>query len=177
MLTPAHPYVITTADYNDAQRLHRRNRPRAAFTYYFWFWFLPGISIAFLAFTLVVIAIHGLLAAGRYMPAAGVALYLALLLPFCLWNARRKAMNNLQPKSRRGQPVTVQFDNDQIISAIPGISDGRFFWSAIEDYAEDERMALLYVRKKLFLFIPKRAMDEAEWQRLRTLALPQKASR
>ena len=175
MDTPVHEYVITRQDYNSAQSLHRSNHRRVSLMYYFWFWFLPAISIAFLLYTLVLIAAKGLLAAQAYTPLAGWALYIAAFMPFLLWNTRRKAMNTLQPKDRRGKPVTVQFDAHQIVSAVPGVSEGRFFWTAIQDFTEDSSVALLYTRKKVFLFIPKRAMDDAEWQRLRTLALPQKA--
>ena len=82
-----------------------------------------------------------------------------------------------QRRPVRGQPVTFQFDEQQLISARPGSSEGRFQWNAIEDYAEDERLAILYVQRKLFLFVPKRAMDEAEWERLRAIAAERKAKR
>lgn len=112
----------------------------------------------------------------KLLPAAAVGLYAAVLLPLARWNQIRVLWNRTQPKKYRGQPVTFQFDQEQVISARPGSSEGRFLWGAIEDYAEDERLVLLYVQRKLFLFIPKRAMDETEWARLRELALPHKAA-
>jgi len=56
---------------------------------------------------------------------------------------------------------------EQVISAIPNRSEGRFFWSAIQDYAEDDKIALLFIQKKKFLFIPKHALPDAAWRELK----------
>ena len=174
MDTPTYEYLVTKQDYNDAERLHRRNRPRAAVVYYVFFWLLPCVSAAYLLYTLIVFGLGGWRAVERHLAEASLALYLAILLPFAFWNAKRRAWNTLQPKKYAGRPVTFQFDGEQLISARPGVSDGRFYWTAIEDFAEDDRMALIYPRPKLFVIVPKRAMPEEAWQRLRAFAVPQK---
>ena len=177
MDTPVHEYTATKQDFHDAQRLHRANRRWVAIGYYFWVWFVPlaGTALALIAGTFWLQGNR----AGFYhlLPEAALGAYFAVVLPLLRWNQIRRLWDRAQPKKFRDQPVTLQFDAQQIISARPGSSEGRFQWTAIEDYAEDERLALLYVQRKLFLFVPKRAMDEAEWDRLRAVALTRKAAR
>jgi len=85
----------------------------------------------------------------------------------------RKCWKRLLPESakksvRTDISVALEMTPEQIISILPGRSEGRFFWSVIVDYAEDGRLALVYIKKKQFLFIPRRAMDEVGWAELRS---------
>ncbi|WP_419804140.1 YcxB family protein [Terriglobus sp.] len=177
MDTPIHEYTATKRDFADAQRVHRKNRPWAAVNYWFWYAAVPVGCVLYVLTVAVRWHLHSRTVGGGEIVGAGFALYVAALLAFARWWQRRKLWNQAQPKKYRGKPVTVQFDESIIIGARPGESEGRFYWTAIEDFAEDDRMALVYVRPKLFLFIPKRAMSEPEWARLRALALPRKAKR
>lgn len=177
MDTPTHECISTKRDFLDAQRLHRKNRPWTALSYGFWFVVVPGASVAYLLYWASLWFTHGRAAAMNNVVWAALALYLAALLSFARWRQIRKLWNQVQPKKYDGMPVTFQFDEDTLISARPGESEGRWKWGAVEDFAEDEKIAILYVRKKLFLMVPKRIMDEAEWTRLRALALPRKAKR
>lgn len=177
MNTPVHEYASTKRDFLDAQRLHRKNRPWSAVSYGFWYVVLPGGSVAYLLYWASLWFTHGRAAAIHNIVWAGLALYLASLLSFARWWQIQKLWNQMQPKKYRGLPVTLQFDDKLIISARPGDNEGRWSWNAVEDFAEDERLAILYVRKKLFLMVPKRIMDEHEWERLRTLALPHKVKK
>ena len=177
MDTPVHEYTATKRDFMDAQRLHRKNRPWAAVNYWLWWVGVPAACVLYALAVAVHWQLRSRTVGGGEIVVAGFALYFAVLLLFGRWWQIRKLWNQAQPKKYRGKPVTLQFDEAMIISARPGDSEGRFYWTAIEDYAEDERLAIVYVRRKLFLFIPKRAMDEPEWARLRTLALPHKEKR
>jgi hypothetical protein len=64
-------------------------------------------------------------------------------------------------------PVELELCDDELISRIPGRSEARFQRSAIRDFVEDDACALLYVRKKLFLYFPKLALPEEAWAELR----------
>ena len=174
MNTPVYEYVSSQQEYVDAQRLHRRNRRSAALRYYLVFWLVPLLSVLFLLFTVTTWTAKGMDATQPFFSVAGLALYLVLFLTFALWRAKQKAWKTTQDRRPNNEPLTVQFDKLQIISAIPGVSNGRFFGSAFKDYAEDEHITLIYPRPKLFLFLPKRAMPASEWDRLRIYALPQK---
>ena len=43
-------------------------------------------------------------------------------------------------------------------------------WSALAAFVEDERVALFFIQKSLYLMVPKRALSEAEWMEARSLA-------
>jgi len=73
----------------------------------------------------------------------------------------------MMPSEIRDQPVTLEFTADQVISAIPEKSEGRFFWSAIQDFAQDDRITLIYVQQKRFIFVPTHAVPDTEWARVR----------
>ena len=177
MHTPVHEYLVTKSDFLDAQRLHRRNRPWTALNYWTFHVVVPIVGAICALYTGWLWIQGGSRAAGAWIPPGVLGLYFAILPPLVRWNQIRRLWNNAQPKKYRDRPIQLQFDEEQVISSRPGESEGRFFWNAFEDYVEDEKLALLYVRRKLFLFIPRRAMPEDEWQRFRALALPRKVSK
>jgi hypothetical protein len=104
---------------------------------------------------------------------SGVGLWFAFCIPLFRLISVRKCWKRLLPESGRRStksviPVELEMTADQIISTLPGRSEGRFFWAALPDFVEDEKLALVFVKKKQFLFIPRRAMDEVGWVQLRS---------
>jgi hypothetical protein len=165
-------YTLTYRDYLDAQKLHRHNRWKAALSYCVWIWVLPilglltGLAWAASSFDSAPDWVSNVAAF------AGAGLWLAFFIPAMRLYSIRKCWKRLLPESakksvRTDISVALEMTSDQIIVVLPGTAEGRYFWSAIVDYAEDERLALVYIKKKNFLFIPRRAMDEAGWAELR----------
>jgi hypothetical protein len=166
-------YTLTYRDYLDAQKLYRRHRTSAGVFYYFWFWLLPIVGV-----------VCGLpLVAGLfgYQPTwlealsgfSVLGLWFALSIPLLRFYSVRKCWKRLLPdslpKSTQTEiPVGLEMTPDQLISSLPGRSEARFLWPALVDYAEDEKLALVYIKKKFFLFVPRRAMDDAGWIQLRS---------
>lgn len=169
MEAPIYEYVLTKPDFLHAQKLFRSHRKWSAVAYWFWIWLLPGIGALLALAAVYAWATHNSILLAPLAPAAGGGLWIAIFIPLTRWFQLRKAWRNSVPKALEGKPVTLQFDDEQIISTIPGRSEGRFFWSAILDFIEDDRLALLYVREKLFLYIPKAALPDSAWQRMREL--------
>jgi hypothetical protein len=166
-------YVLKYQDFKDSQKLYLRHRRGAAVFYYLWVWILP---IAGLLATIPFI--YGLLGfrSDWMAPFAGFAaggLWFALFIPLMQFYGKRRCWKQLIPANTPGKPmkigipVTLDFNDEQLISTIPGRSEGRFFWSAILDFAEDEKVALLFIQKKKFLFVPKTALPETGWAELR----------
>ena len=161
-------YTIDYEDYKAAQRLYLRHRRWAMVVYLLFQWVLPAIAVGFVGWTLFL----WLSTDYRDLPFVGGITAGLLWMSFIfLLNRKltiRRGYRNLFPKGVT--PITrLTADEAQLISAIPGRSEGRFFWAAIEDYAEDDRMALLFIRRKLFLMVPRRALNEAQWGELRAL--------
>jgi hypothetical protein len=168
-------YVLRFDDYQDSQKLYLRHRRSAALFYYFYVWVLPLAGI--LSCALFVASRYGFhpefSAALAGFAAAG--LWFALFIPIMQFVGRRRCWKRLVPVDLKGKakdmeiPASLEFNDEQVISAIPGRSEGRFYWPAIVDFAEDEKIALLFVHKKRFLFIPKRAMPTEVWDEFRDL--------
>jgi hypothetical protein len=160
----AHRYELTFQDFKNAQRLYRAHRPWARFWLGFWLIGAPVIGLLLL--------VIGLMAHSRSLgpllyPIAGWFLFMGifqhLYRPFQL----RKIYKRSLPDGQKTADVEFSFGEEGVRSAILGRSEGRFNWSAIQDYAEDDTLSLIFVKKKLFLYIPKRAMPAEEWDDLR----------
>jgi hypothetical protein len=95
-------------------------------------------------------------------------LWLIVAFPLVRWLRLRSGYRNLFP---RGTPRIARLtaNEDQVISAIPDRSEGRFYWKTIQDSAEDKSGMILFVRKKQFLVVPRHALNEAQWVELRQL--------
>jgi hypothetical protein len=58
------------------------------------------------------------------------------------------------PPSCTDRIISIDIDNERVVSSIPEVSEGKFFWNAIVDFAQDEKVTLLYIRKRAFIFFP-----------------------
>lgn len=75
----------------------------------------------------------------------------------------------MQMKNGRGDndPIEFEITDEELISRIPGTSEGRFRRNGIHKFVENEKVALLYVAKLRFLILPKRALNDEQWLSLR----------
>lgn len=168
--SPTYEYVLTKQNFLDAQRVFRARYRRSALLYYLWYWVVPFIGLL-----VALVPVYYWLQHDRHMmsasfPLAGAGLYFALVVPVSRIFQIRRAWRNAVPITLEGKPVSLRFNHEWIASGIPGRSEGVFRWSAIYDFAEDEKVGLLLIRKKLFLFIPKPALPAEVWERIRELA-------
>jgi len=166
-------YALSYKDYLDAQRLFRKHRWKAAVSYYGFIWVLPILGA--LAAVPWIAQLLGVDAdwVYRWRGFAGLGLWFAIAIPLIRIYSLRRCWRRLLPdsikKSMRSEiPVELEINDEQLISILPGRSEGRFFWSALVDFAEDERLALVFIKRRMFLFIPRRAMDDAGWIQLRS---------
>ena len=163
-----HEYVMSFEDFRNAQNLYFRHRRAAGIRLRLWLYGLPALAVA-----LVIADVY--LRRSRdpdaYDPLLGAVVFFVILSVWVIgsrrWQLRRCFKRILPPGQAKEALVQFDFDDQGVVSSIPGRSEGRFFWAGILDYVEDDEMALLFVRKKNFLFVPKRAMDDPAWERLR----------
>jgi hypothetical protein len=98
-------------------------------------------------------------------------LWIAVYLP--AWRAYtiRKCFKQIFSPARTDRNSLIDIDADRIISTVPGVSEGRFFWNAILAFAQDEKITLLYIRKNAFLFFPTPAMSPTQQTELSDLVV------
>ena len=96
-------------------------------------------------------------------------MWLAVYLPAWRAYSIRKCFKRICPPVATDRNISVDINDDQVISTVPGVSEGKFFWNAILASAQDEKITLLYIRKTAFLFIPTYAMSPAQRAELNDL--------
>jgi len=166
-------YTLTYKDYLDAQKLYRSHVWTAALSYYVWIWAVPIIGLTLALSWFVTMSGYSLEWLASMAGFAGVGIWLGLFIPAARVYTIRKCWKRLLPESvpkSTKTSIAVEFEmtEDQVISVLPGRSEGRFFWTALFDLAEDDKLTLLFIKKRQFLFIPLRALDEAGWNLLRS---------
>ncbi|WP_263367603.1 YcxB family protein [Edaphobacter bradus] len=103
---------------------------------------------------------------------AGVCVVsLILLVGYRVFRLRRTYATAAFVKNPEG--IAVAFDKEYFVSGLPGRSETRFLWPAIYDFAENERIALVYLSRRSFIVIPKHAMPEESWREFRSF-IPQR---
>jgi hypothetical protein len=157
-------YTTNLEDFKAAQRLCIKRSPTKAFSFYLFQRVLPVLAIALLAWDIL----HrhfGFppLVAGILGAVAWIGLYCPIMYPIQIRRLYR-AMKNGRDDSA---PLILEWNEHEMISRVPGLSEGRFLPAAIRDFAEDDNIALIFFAKNKFLMVPKRAMSESGWQELR----------
>jgi YcxB-like protein len=160
-------YSITYADYKAAQWLYLWKRPWKMILYW-----TSHLGWAALAACLV-----GWFFASRKVPEAGLKLWLdcgtAFFVAFFVnqgiraMQLRRCYGDSYSNTSRR--TVRLIANDKELRVAVPGRSESRLQWNAIDDVAEDSEVRLLFVGKTRFMIVPRRALNETQWAELRAL--------
>lgn len=168
----SYDYISTFDDYKAAQKLYLRSRPKARIRLLGWMYGLP-VATAVLVFILW----RG--SRGSDWSGFSILTWLTVVCFFLTvqvvvlrpWNLRR-CYKRLRKVSGLTDSTTIrfEFDDNGVVSGIAGRSEGRFFWSGIQDFVENDKIALLFIGSKRFLYIPKRAMADEQWTQLRSLA-------
>jgi len=161
-------YTPTLADYRAALRLYRRQKLSRRILHYASTGLLSLFAVLAWALFIYNMGTEPTSFPGSLSLPIGITFWL-LLAYLMRQYVVRKQFKQIFPPSRTDRTVSIDIDNDRIISAIPGVSEGKFFWNAILDFAQDERITLLYVAKNRFLFVPTQAFSDAERDELRGL--------
>lgn len=147
-------YTLTLDDYKAAQQLHLRRSLGMRLTYIFWYVVVP-ILAGLGAFAFIIFDVSKLTRyAALYFGLEVALVWLSIFLPIMRFYTLRKCFKQLFPPSRTDRSSSIDIDEERVLSAIPGVSEGKFFWNAIIDFAQDEKVTLLYIRKRAFLFFP-----------------------
>jgi hypothetical protein len=148
-------YTLTLADYKAALRLHRRQK----------------LSRRILPIIVPVIATVGLVAilvfeisgkkelAIHLLGLDVVFLLLSIALPIARLLDARVGFKRIFPLTKIVPTIATDIDDERIICENPGISEGKFFWNAIVNFAQDEKVTVLYIDKRRFLFFPTNALS------------------
>jgi hypothetical protein len=152
-------YTVALNDYRAAQRLHRIQTLGRRI-----FWLLLLRIVPVFGFLVLVSELYSWFARpsgfSQNSPALLVVPVVLILLPAINLNLTRKQFNQLFPPT--GRSLSLDLDDERIICENPGSSESKFLWSAINAFAQNDRVTMLYLDKARFLFFPTSAMTPAQ---------------
>jgi hypothetical protein len=161
-------YTLTLADYKRALALHNRQKLFGRGNSFFMLRIVPAFALFVIAFWLVEAAL-GKDSLAQNQPVTWISVIFFAALPLLWeWSVRRH-FKQLFPTSVTSRKVSFSADDELIVSAIPDRSEGRFQWSAVDHFAQDEKITLIYVGKKRFLFLPTPAFSPEQRAELNDL--------
>jgi len=152
-------YTLTLDDYKASLRLHKRQRLGRRIHFFIFDVVIPTMAIA---------ALVGIIAAKSYgqsdlvdgliVPDAALVI-IALLVPLLRAYRIRKSYKQLFPPGRVDRNWYIEVDDERILSSVPGVGEGKYFWTGILAFAQDERITLLYITENQYLPIPTCALS------------------
>jgi hypothetical protein len=162
-------YTLTLADFKAAQRLHIRQRLSRRINFYFWYMVIPILAIITVITTIVAIGSDRSDLVSDLVAPDALLLWLAIFLPLARVYKIHKGFKQFLHPARTDRINSLDIDDERIVSTIPGVGEGKLFWNAIFAFAQDEKVALLYVREKRFLFFPTTALSSEQRTELNEL--------
>ena len=144
-------YPLRFGDYRSALILHTTRTLLGRLWYVLMMWIAPGVAVLCLL-PILIVHLH------RVSHFDLKSLGLLLVLTFCLavpalqLSDLRKQFDARFPRGSEKNAV-LEIGGEEIVSTLAGQDEVRFPWSDVTDFAQNERMTLIYVGKNL-LFAP-----------------------
>jgi hypothetical protein len=162
-------YTLTLADYKAAQQLHIRQKISRRISQYFWYVGVPVVAVLWLLVFILGDFWETTDLGSPYRWILSILLWFSIFLPLMRFINIRRCFKMLSQQLNKDRIVSIEINDECVLSAIPGVSEGKFFWSAIQNFAQDEKVTLLYVAEKKFLYIPTNAFSPTERTELNEL--------
>jgi uncharacterized membrane protein (DUF485 family) len=162
-------YTLTMEDYKAALDLHHRRRISLWLTYLLWFRVIPVAAVVLSSATIYFFAMKRPRIAHELIPFDIGLIFLSIVLPALYVFSVRKGFKRLFPPNRTERGSSIDIDEEQIFSGIPGISEAKTFWKGIVAFAQDDKITMLYISKDRFLFFPTSVMSLSQRAELNEL--------
>ena len=158
-------YTLTLADYKAANALYLRQK----FLRRLGVWIWPFLMLfAAVVHVLLRSTDHQELAADSLAAASGL-LFISIFMPITRWWNLRRCFNQLFPAHRTDRKSYMEITSEGIVSTIPGVSEGKLYWSGVCAFAQDEKVTTIYLAPKRFLFFPTSALSPEQRAELNDL--------
>ncbi len=155
-------YTLTLDDYKAAHTLHYKQKLGRRINFLIFYRVIPLMAIVMSLVSIGAWALGSKHLFASLMPADVGLIWLAIFFPAQRAYAIRKCSKQIFPPVSTDRSISIDIDDDRIISTVPNFSEGKFLWKAIMAFTQDERITLLYIRKTAFLFVPTKAMSPAQ---------------
>jgi hypothetical protein len=152
-------YALTLDDYKAAQRLHRSRTAARRIKFAISYSIFPALTVVGLISIFLLKSSDNAELKADLLICDFALFFLSVAMPIARIFDMRIRFKRLQRTLRGVSSVFLEIGEECIISAIPGVSEGKFFWNASIDFAQDDKVSLLYVRKRAFFFFPTSVMS------------------
>jgi len=92
-----------------------------------------------------------------------------LLFPVLYSFALKKQYKGSFPHGRTDRQLTIDIDDERIIAETPGFSETKILWQAIDRFAQNEKVTMLYTAEMRFIYLPTRSLSDAQRAELNDL--------
>jgi hypothetical protein len=92
-----------------------------------------------------------------------------LLLPLLYLYSTKKQFGNIFPHSQTDLSLTIDIDDERIITETPSLCEGKIFWNAIVEFVQNDKITLFYLAKSRFFFVPTKVFSEDQRAELNDL--------
>ena len=163
-----HEYTTNFDDFKAAQQLFAGRNTKSRVTYFLWLWVLPALGVIALMLLIWDITMRHFgftpIVGGALAGLAWLGLYCRIRRPYQV----RKLYKLMKNGRADDSPLEAGVEGDELISRVPGLSEGRFRRAAVLSLIENDKMTLLVVTKKSFLLFPKRTLPHTFFFELRS---------
>lgn len=160
-------FTISLDDYKAAMVLHSRQSPSTRIKHLALFW-LPTMIGTFVGLLIMHFGFHlQYMSAFPWLSVLFWAAFVCVAAPIQYASYTRRVFNKRIPERVRANWTDV---NDLgVASAIVGTEEGVFLWKDIAGFAQNEKITLLYLDKKRFLFFPTSTLNQSQRSELKDL--------
>lgn len=161
-------YKLAYSDYKAALKLHysRKGRwtsPMNLFT------FMPAIG-SLLIICALIEYFHDKDSFIANNPPGLICIPLFFLsLPLIYAFALKKQFKGSFPHSRNDGQMTIDINDERIVTWMPGLSETKIFWQAIDRFAQNEKVTMFYTSEVKFIFFPTKSLSESQHNELNAL--------
>ncbi len=160
-------YTVSLEDYKAALALHSRRSLSARIAHLCLFW-LPTTVGTFIGLLIMHLGFH--LQYMRIFPWLSALFWVAVVCiaaPIQHASYMRRVFDKRIPAGNRANWTDI---NDQgVTSAIVGTEEGVFSWEDVAGFAQNEKITLLYLDKRRFLFFPTSVLNQSQRAELKDL--------
>jgi hypothetical protein len=154
-------YELTLQEFKLAFRLHSRQKLGRRIHWFIYDFVFPGITVLFLAFT-AYLWMTGSEAMDDFI-IYDIALVTMVVLIFTLRAFRiRSAFRALFPPGAKNRITSITFSDEEILTSVEGVGEGRYLWAGVSAFVENQAVALFYIGDERFLILPRRVLNPPE---------------
>jgi hypothetical protein len=151
-------YTLTLHDYKAAFRLHRQQKLFRRIVPLIGPILLLSALVGFVAFSVE----KRIDWAAQCLALGTGALVVTVGLPISRFVSIRKGFKSLFPSGQKERRSAIDINAERIVREHLGANEVKMPWSAVFDFAQDDRITLIYTTKSCFLLFPTGVLSAAQ---------------